>query len=50
MREALHVEKNIGKWMRNRDGHREKKKQPEVKILGDYCWRKYNIFHKKKIR
>ena len=21
----------------------KKKKQPEVKILGDYCWRKYNI-------
>ena len=25
------------------------KKKPEVKILVDYCWRKYNIFHPKKI-
>ena len=29
----------------------EKKKKPEVKILlllGDICWRKYNIFHPQK--
>ena len=32
----------------DKDGHRERKKKPEVKILGDYCWRKYNIFHQKK--
>ena len=25
-----------------------KKKKPEVQILGDYCWRKYNIFYPKK--
>ena len=31
----------------NRDGHSERKKKPEVKILGDYYWIKYNIFHPK---
>ena len=28
-----------------KDGHRERKKKPNVKILGDYCCRKCNIFH-----
>ena len=31
-----------------RDGHREKKEQPKLKILGDYCWKKCNIFQQKK--
>ena len=35
------VKKNQG-WAQG------KKKKPEVKILGDYCWRKYNIIHPKK--
>ena len=37
-------------WLREAGmGTGKGKKKPEVKILDDYCWRKYNIFHQKKI-
>ena len=29
-------------------GTGKEKKKPAVKILGDYCFRKYNIFHPQK--